>query len=297
MTTAELTADSSTSRLKAAIPEPREGGTIAQPQRVVASLLGGEERAGELGARLARESGSSLIDLYEALRRGLYLTPRGATPLPRLGALELDERLARLAGRLTEAPSRSAEPVALILTTARRGVSACLHHILAEQGIPARTLDLAVVARHHQISNPVLSQFPALRHVIVDCADAGPQELLRLGALVQQLRVVSARTSVVLLADETSRPDARLQLPVGVALASSLPELMTTSGIVFENPLTVRELAVLEFVASGATNRQTASAMGISIATVKTYLERAQGKLKSQDRASAVSTALRRGWL
>ena len=72
---------------------------------------------------------------------------------------------------------------------------------------------------------------------------------------------------------------------------------MAVIGVPAESPLTVRERAVLELVSEGATNQQTATALGISIATVKTYLERAQVKLKTCDRASAVATALRRGWI
>jgi DNA-binding NarL/FixJ family response regulator len=69
------------------------------------------------------------------------------------------------------------------------------------------------------------------------------------------------------------------------------------AGIPAESPLTIRERAVLEQISGGSTNQQTASALGISVATVKTYLVRAQSKLRSYDRASTVATALRRGWL
>ncbi|GAA3241090.1 response regulator transcription factor [Pseudonocardia petroleophila] len=61
--------------------------------------------------------------------------------------------------------------------------------------------------------------------------------------------------------------------------------------------LSARELQVLGFVAAGSTNRETARALFISEATVKTHLLHVYAKLEVRDRASAVAAAYRRGLL
>jgi DNA-binding NarL/FixJ family response regulator len=64
-----------------------------------------------------------------------------------------------------------------------------------------------------------------------------------------------------------------------------------------EEPLSPRELEVLGLVARGSTNRQIASALFISEATVKTHLLHIYGKLRVNDRAAAVAAAFERGLL
>jgi DNA-binding NarL/FixJ family response regulator len=61
------------------------------------------------------------------------------------------------------------------------------------------------------------------------------------------------------------------------------------------DPLTGRELDVLNLVARGASNREIARDLRISEGTVKTYLMRIFEKLDVADRTSAVTTALERG--
>jgi len=60
------------------------------------------------------------------------------------------------------------------------------------------------------------------------------------------------------------------------------------------DPLTSRELEVVNLVARGASNREIARNLHISEATVKTYLTRIFEKLNVADRTSAVTTALER---
>lgn len=62
-------------------------------------------------------------------------------------------------------------------------------------------------------------------------------------------------------------------------------------------PLSQRELEVLELVAHGSTNRETARRLFISEATVKTHLLHAYAKLGVNDRAAAVAAAFSRGYL
>ncbi|HMG30783.1 MAG TPA: response regulator transcription factor [Jiangellaceae bacterium] len=62
-------------------------------------------------------------------------------------------------------------------------------------------------------------------------------------------------------------------------------------------PLSQRELEVLELVARGSTNRDAASRLFISEATVKTHLLHIYAKLGVNDRAAAVAEAFERGLL
>jgi DNA-binding NarL/FixJ family response regulator len=62
-------------------------------------------------------------------------------------------------------------------------------------------------------------------------------------------------------------------------------------------PLSQREIEVLEIIARGATNRETAAKLFISEATVKTHLLHSYAKLGVSDRAAAVAEAFRRGLL
>ena len=62
-------------------------------------------------------------------------------------------------------------------------------------------------------------------------------------------------------------------------------------------PLSQRELDVLELVAQGSTNREAAKQLFISEATVKTHLLHVFAKLGVNDRAAAVAAAFSRGYL
>ena len=62
-----------------------------------------------------------------------------------------------------------------------------------------------------------------------------------------------------------------------------------------EERLSAREIDVLELVARGHANKQIAARLQISEATVKTHLVHIFGKLGTDDRTSAVTSALERG--
>ncbi len=64
-----------------------------------------------------------------------------------------------------------------------------------------------------------------------------------------------------------------------------------------QDALSNRELEVLRHVAAGSTNRETAKALFISEATVKTHLLHIYEKLEVRDRASAVAAGYQRGLL
>lgn len=64
-----------------------------------------------------------------------------------------------------------------------------------------------------------------------------------------------------------------------------------------EEPLSGREIEVLDLIARGYTNKEAAAALFISEATVKTHLLHIYGKLGVNDRAAAVAAAYQRGLL
>ena len=63
----------------------------------------------------------------------------------------------------------------------------------------------------------------------------------------------------------------------------------------WSEPLTPREIEVLELVAEGLSNKAIAGRLGISDQTVKFHLTSISGKLGAANRTDAVRRAVRRG--
>jgi DNA-binding NarL/FixJ family response regulator len=83
-----------------------------------------------------------------------------------------------------------------------------------------------------------------------------------------------------------------------VVSAGSLPELLPESRSVREalaEPLSDRELEVLNLIAEGLSNKLVAQGLGISEHTVKTHVTAILTKLGASSRTEAVSQAIRRG--
>jgi DNA-binding NarL/FixJ family response regulator len=66
-------------------------------------------------------------------------------------------------------------------------------------------------------------------------------------------------------------------------------------GAGFEEPLTAREVQVLELLAEGLPNKTIAARLGISDQTVKFHVSSISGKLGAANRTDAVRRAVRRG--
>jgi DNA-binding NarL/FixJ family response regulator len=64
---------------------------------------------------------------------------------------------------------------------------------------------------------------------------------------------------------------------------------------VFDEPLTAREIQVLELLAEGLPNKTIATRLGISDQTVKFHVSSISGKLGAANRTDAVRRAVRRG--
>ncbi|NYF91008.1 response regulator transcription factor [Tunturiibacter empetritectus] len=76
---------------------------------------------------------------------------------------------------------------------------------------------------------------------------------------------------------------------ISPAIAEKLAERMSTQ------PLTNRELKVLERIVAGRANKEIASDLKISEATVKSHINSLLGKLGVSDRTHAATVALQRG--
>ena len=63
----------------------------------------------------------------------------------------------------------------------------------------------------------------------------------------------------------------------------------------FDEPLTAREVQVLELLAEGLPNKRIAGRLGISDQTVKFHVSAISGKLGAANRTDAVRRAVRRG--
>jgi DNA-binding NarL/FixJ family response regulator len=93
------------------------------------------------------------------------------------------------------------------------------------------------------------------------------------------------------------RAAARGQTVLSPSVAALLLSRVRPYRPLNETKLSTREREVLTLIAQGRTNRETAAALFISEATVKTHLQHIYAKLEVPDRASAVSAAHQRGIL
>lgn len=76
---------------------------------------------------------------------------------------------------------------------------------------------------------------------------------------------------------------------IPAAIAERLAERMSSS------ELTAREMEVLELIVHGNSNKEIASALNISEATVKSHINNLLSKLGVNDRTQAATMALQRG--
>jgi DNA-binding NarL/FixJ family response regulator len=88
--------------------------------------------------------------------------------------------------------------------------------------------------------------------------------------------------------------NAGLVVTTPASLAELLPDAQPSAEELAE-PLSDRELEVLDLVAEGLSNKLIAQALGISEHTVKTHVASIFAKLGASSRTEAVSQAIRRG--
>jgi DNA-binding NarL/FixJ family response regulator len=97
-------------------------------------------------------------------------------------------------------------------------------------------------------------------------------------------------------ASSTQADGILISAPVGRAFTR--PATLDDSSAIddeFEEPLTAREVEVLELLAEGLPNKSIAARLGISDQTVKFHVASICGKLGAANRTDAVRRAVRRG--
>lgn len=83
-----------------------------------------------------------------------------------------------------------------------------------------------------------------------------------------------------------------VRLAVAVSKVAKSEEEMSS-----ETPLSEREIEILRLVAEGNMNKEIASSLGLSQATVRNHVSRIFRKLDVNDRTAAAVLALSRGWI
>jgi DNA-binding NarL/FixJ family response regulator len=136
----------------------------------------------------------------------------------------------------------------------------------------------ALRERHPEVRVLVLTTFDTERDVVSAIEAGATGYLLKDAPRAELFRAVraAARGETVLAPEVATRLVGQLREPTA-------------------QPLTQRELQVLELVARGASNADAAAALFISEATVKTHLLHIFGKLGVDDRTAAVVSAMERG--
>jgi two-component system, NarL family, response regulator YdfI len=191
-----------------------------------------------------------------------------------------------------------------------------------EDLLKARTVKVAGTAANLESADSLLSVAEA-DAVVIDATGEYPEELVQ--AIAES--GLASELAVILLADHLPRASSAAALRTGVravlpgdvsrdqlvaaleaaaaglivvhptdveaAISASAPAAGAQAEIV--EPLTRRELEVLQMLAAGLGNRKIAAQLAISEHTVKFHVASILGKLGAESRTAAVSLGIRRG--
>jgi DNA-binding NarL/FixJ family response regulator len=200
-----------------------------------------------------------IVDDHPVVRDGLHGMFAGTTEFEVLGEAASGTEAVELA--------RALQPDVILMDLRMPGLdgTAAIQQ-LAEQAVSSRVL--------------VLTTYDSDRDIMPAISAGATGYLLKDASREELFRAVRAayRGESVLAPSVADRLMDRLRAPV--------PERLSD-----------RELEVLSLIAQGMTNREAASTLFISEATIKTHLVHIYGKLGVSDRAAAVATAFERGLL
>jgi DNA-binding NarL/FixJ family response regulator len=134
----------------------------------------------------------------------------------------------------------------------------------------------------------IREEFPEARVIILTSSgsDAELQKAMRAGAAAYVLKTTPKNELLAVI-----RSVCRGHKYVSAEVAARLAENMG------EESLTDRELQVLQLIREGNRNKQIADRLSIAEATVHFHIKNLVAKLGANDRAHAVSIAIRRGLL
>ena len=134
----------------------------------------------------------------------------------------------------------------------------------------------------------IRGEHPAARIIILSTfeGDAEVQRALKAGAWAYILKTMPAEEMVGTILQVHA---GKRYVPAGIAT--------NLVGHYAEDPLTAREVEILQQVANGQKNRDIADRLCISEFTVKSHLKSILGKLGATGRTDAVAIGLRRGFI
>jgi DNA-binding NarL/FixJ family response regulator len=158
--------------------------------------------------------------------------------------------------------------------------------VVVEPSMGDRGVTLAVIAA-------LVAQQPPV-HVLAFVSELSPltvEAALDSGCL-GVVPKTSTADGVVAGVEEVARGERHLHPR---AIAALLQRRQAAETLRSMRALSVRELSVLQRIAEGRTNADIAGDLGVSDATVKTHVAHILRKLQAEDRAHAVSRALRLG--
>lgn len=127
---------------------------------------------------------------------------------------------------------------------------------------------------------------PSARFIVLTTYD-GDEDIFRALQAGARAYLLKGMTTDELIATIRTVHAGRTHIPP--AIAQRLAERMTTE------ELTPREFDVLEQIVHGKSNKEIASELAISEATVKTHINSMLGKLGVTDRTQAATAAIQRG--
>ncbi len=276
-----------------------DGAAVADIARdlVRRSLLDGDPVRAQHAAQILFDAGATLDDLYTGVLQPLMddVGRRWAA-----GELSVAQEHVASASALQlisclqavrQPGARNRGRVALVGAAGERHLIglAMLEHALRERGwetVMAGELPVPEIVTLVEVQ-------PPLSALALSFHDA--QHESRVAAALAQLRRVLPDLPVVvggLALRNDPAMAARLGAPGGTAGVAEAVALVEAQA----NVLTERECAIVALVSHGSSNAEIAAELGVTASTVKTHLERIFAKLGARDRASAVATALRRGY-
>jgi two-component system response regulator DesR len=121
--------------------------------------------------------------------------------------------------------------------------------------------------------------------------------LTNLGRKGNLRRALAARVSGYLLKDAPPEELARAIRNVVAGQRVIDPQLAVSAWESAENPLSAREHEVLRMAATGAQPDEIATALHLSVGTVRNYLTIIVTKLNARNRVDAIKSAHEAGWL
>ena len=183
-----------------------------------------------------------------------------------------------------------AEPDMTVVATAHDGEEAVRRVIATQPDVVVMDIRMPTCDGVEATAR-ILAAHPEIR-VILLSAEMGPSVLtaLKVGAYGYLSKDTADRDLVSGIREAAEGRPVIASSGLGLVLDALRPTQDS-------NPLTPRDRAILACVAQGSTNEQIARELGHSVSTVKAQLASLYEKLGASDRASALASCFRRGWI